>query len=182
MEISTFKIEGPKLISLKKFGDHRGFFTERFRKDAFAASGLPSDFVQDNFSRSEPDVLRGVHFQFDLPQGKLVTCLSGHIFDVAVDIRQSSPTYGQYVSVELKGDEPSWFWVPAGFAHGFCVLGKTQADVLYRVDNFYNAKGEAGIVWNDVDFNIQWPIKKPVLSPKDELAMTFKEYKVSPKF
>ncbi len=181
MNVTKFDIQGPMLIELKMFGDARGFFTERFRKDKFAELELP-EYIQENFSRSAPGILRGLHYQFDLPQGKLVTCLSGRIFDVAVDVRRSSPTLGKHVSVEIDGDKPAWFWVPAGFAHGFCVMGDKPADVMYKVDNYYNPKGEQGIAWNDPDFAIKWPLSKPILSAKDEVAMRFEQYKLAPKF
>jgi len=182
MNIVDFKVAGPKLIELKSFADDRGFFVERYKRHAFEEIGLKENFVQDNFSRSAPGVLRGLHYQYDLPQGKLVTALRGRIFDVAVDIRAYSPTFGQYVSVELDGTKPSWFWIPAGFAHGFCVIGNESADVMYKVDNYYNSKGENGFVWNDSDISIEWPIQKPLLSSKDELLMTFSEYRKNPKF
>lgn len=182
MEIQKFAIAGPLKIKLKKFSDNRGFFTERFNVKAFIEAGLPSEFVQDNFSRSESGVLRGVHYQWDQPQSKLVTCLRGRIFDVVVDLRKASPTFGQHVSVELDGDEPSWFWVPAGFAHGFCVLGDQSVDVMYKVNVLYNAKGETGIAWNDPDLRIQWPLKNPILSSKDHELGSFQAYGHAPRF
>ncbi len=182
MEIKTFDIDGPKLIKLKSFEDSRGFFVERFKKSLFEKSNLPVNFIQDNFSRSKPGVLRGLHYQWDRPQGKLVTCLTGAIFDVAVDIRMKSPTFGKHIGVELKGSEPSVFWIPAGFAHGFCVLGNEFADVLYKVDNEYNSKGENGILWSDSDLKIAWPVREPVLSSKDDELMTFQEYQKRPVF
>ncbi|MBL7672265.1 MAG: dTDP-4-dehydrorhamnose 3,5-epimerase [Bdellovibrionaceae bacterium] len=182
MEIQKFAISGLLKIKLKKFSDNRGFFTERFNEKAFLEAGLPSQFVQDNFSRSAPGVLRGVHYQWDEPQSKLVTCLRGRIYDVAVDVRKDSPTFGQHVSVELDGDDPSWFWIPAGFAHGFCVLGDQSADVMYKVNVIYNPKGEAGIMWNDPDFQISWPLKDPVLSPKDLQLGSFQDYRQTPRF
>lgn len=182
MKITEFAIQGPKLIELKSFKDDRGFFVERFKKSIFDELNLPCDFIQDNFSRSTPKVLRGVHYQYSPPQGKLVTALSGRIYDVAVDIRKNSPTFGQHVAIELDGATPSWFWVPAGFAHGFCVMGDQCADVLYKVDNYYNAQGESGIIWNDLDLRIPWPLKNPLLSPKDAAMQTFADYKKTPIF
>lgn len=182
MEVQKFAIPGPLHLKLKKFSDSRGFFTERYNAQAFAEAGLNAVFVQDNFSRSLPGVLRGVHYQWDQPQSKLVTCLSGRIFDVAVDIRKDSPTLGKHVAVELSGDEPSWLWVPAGFAHGFCVLGNEPVDVLYKVNCVYNAKGESGIAWNDPDLGIAWPLDKPVLSEKDAQLGSFKKYIQTPRF
>lgn len=170
MEIIEFPIKGLKLIKLKTFHDERGFFTERFNLTKFKELGLPTNFVQDNFSRSKYGVLRGLHYQTDPAQGKLVTCLSGEIFDVAVDIRKDSPTYGQHVSVTLKGDDPSWFWIPAGFAHGFCVTSKEGADTMYKVDSFWNPKSEKCILSTSPSLNINWPIKEFILAPKDMMG------------
>lgn len=181
MQVQTFPIEGVKLITLKSFSDDRGFFVERYKHAEFAEIGI-SDLIQDNFSRSKPGVLRGLHYQWDKPQGKLVTALSGVIFDVAVDIRRNSPTYGKHVSVVLEGMNPSWFWIPAGFAHGFCALGESPADVLYKVNNYWNGAGEGGILWNDSDLGIQWPIAEPLLSRKDQVSQTFADYCKAPKF
>lgn len=167
MEVQSLKIPDIKLIKLKTFFDNRGFFTERFQMEKFKALQLPTHFVQDNFSRSNHKVLRGLHFQTEPQQGKLVTCLQGEIFDVCVDVRKSSPTYGQHISVVLNGNEPSCLWIPAGFAHGFCVLSATGADVMYKVDSAYNPKTEGCISWNAKDLNIAWPIKDPILSDKD---------------
>lgn len=173
MEIIEFPIKGLKLIKLKAFHDDRGFFTERFNLEKFKELGLPTEFVQDNFSRSKYGVLRGLHYQTDPAQGKLVTCLNGEIFDVAVDIRKDSPTYGQHVSVTLRGDEPSWFWIPAGFAHGFCVTSKEGADVLYKVDNTWNLKNEGCFAWNSPMLQIKWPILPNLISPKDAIGTIF---------
>lgn len=180
MEVKEFDIKGPKLIALKAFGDDRGFFCERFKLDSFAEIGI-QNIVQDNFSRSSAKILRGLHYQWDKPQGKLVTVTYGSIFDVAVDIRKDSPTFGQHITVVLKDTQPQWFWVPAGFAHGFCVLGES-ADVMYKVDNYWNPKGESGIAWNDPNLKIDWPYTDPVLSPKDGLNKSFKDYASDPKF
>lgn len=182
MKVTEFAIKGPLHIELKAFADDRGFFAERYKKGAFAELGLKAEFVQDNFSRSLPKVLRGLHYQFEKPQGKLVTALRGKILDVAVDIRKGSPTFGKHISVEIDGDKPSWLWVPAGFAHGFCVLGNDIADVMYKVDNYYNAQGEAGILWSDADLKVDWQIKNPILSPKDAILQSFKQYSENPKF
>ena len=181
MDVKEFKLSGLKLITLKSFGDERGFFCERFKKDPFAELGI-KDLVQDNFSRSAPKVLRGFHYQWDKPQSKLVTVTRGSIYDVAVDIRKGSPTYGQHVSVVLKDTEPQWFWIPPGFAHGFCVLGNQETDVMYKVDNYWNGKGESGIAWNDPTLKIDWPYLDPSLSPKDGVNKSFKDYDSDPKF
>lgn len=173
--MQTFSIEGPKLLKLKKFADNRGFFVERY-KDAFAQElGIKGNFVQDNFSNSKKNVLRGLHYQHSPGQGKLVTCLSGEIFDVAVDIRKNSPTFGQHVSVVLNSEDPALFWIPAGFAHGFLVRSES-ADVMYKVDCLYNAKNEGSLIWNDPDLKINWGIDSPLLSDKDAVAPGFKEY------
>ena len=174
MEIKKFDIEGPLLITPKVFKDDRGFFVERFNKKTFESAGLPFKFVQDNYSKSAPKVLRGMHYQTNPSQGKLVSCVHGKIFDVAVDIRKNSPTFGKYIHVELSGENPQHLWIPAGFAHGFCVLGTESADVLYKVDSYYSPAGEICILWNDPELDIQWPIGSPLLSPKDQKGMLLK--------
>jgi dTDP-4-dehydrorhamnose 3,5-epimerase len=182
MTIESFPIEGLKLITLKSYPDDRGFFVERFKASLFKEFGLPTNFVQDNFSRSVPGTLRALHFQYDRPQGKLVTCLKGKIFDVAVDLREKSKTFGQHVSLYLSGDKPQCFWIPAGFAHGFYALGNEEADVLYKCDSEYNPKGESGILWSDLELNLNWPIanNKVILSPKDKILPSFADYKRKP--
>jgi len=162
------------------FEDKRGFFCERFHAERFAASGLPSAFVQDNHSRSHPGVLRGVHFQHTPPMGKLVGVVSGRIWDVAVDVRPESPNFGKHHAVELFADKPILFWIPAGFAHGFCVLGDEPADVTYKLDCRYNAQGESGIRYDDKDLNIPWPIKNPILSDRDKTLMSWRDYAARP--
>ena len=171
-----------KLVELKLHGDARGFFVERYREDAFAAAGLPSQFKQDNHSRSATNVLRGVHYQFDKPQGKLVGCVRGRIWDVAIDIRPASPTYGKSYGVELSDMNARLLWVPPGFAHGFCVLGDDVADVFYKVTEVYNPAGERGIAWNDPEFAVEWPLSDPLVSARDKEQPSFAEYKKDPKF
>lgn len=161
------KIEGLKLIELKIHGDARGFFVERFQKQKFLDLGLPTEFVQDNHSRSAPGVLRGLHYQVSPPQGKLVGCLRGRIWDVAVDIRPGSETFGKWFGAELSDMNGRLLWVPTGFAHGFCVLGDEPADVFYKVDSLYNPASEGGIKWNDLDLAIEWPVKDPQISDRD---------------
>lgn len=178
-QVQSFAIQGPLLISPKILGDARGFFTERFRTAEFKEMGLPN-YIQENYSRSQVNVLRGLHYQYDPPQGKLVTATRGKILDVIVDIRHKSPTYGQHLKVELSGDLAQWFWVPAGFAHGFCVLSQEGADVMYKVDNLYNAAGEGAILWNDPELGIQWPVREPLLSGKDQASPTFADYRKKP--
>ena len=182
MKVTEFEIEGLKLIEPMTYGDHRGFFVERYHQKRFEDAGLPTNFVQDNFSRSAPHVLRGLHYQFEPRQAKLVTCLSGRIFDVAVDIRKNSKTYGHHIAVELSGDVPSWFWIPAGFAHGFCVLGDSPADVLYKVDAHWGQNGESGIIYDDKKLNIPWPIKDPIITDKDRNLQKFEDYSARPAF
>ena len=182
MDSKNFSIKGPLLITPKLLGDERGFFTERFRVDKIRELGIHQSFIQDNFSRSDYGILRGLHFQWDQPQSKLVTCTRGLILDVAVDIRTNSPTFGQFVAAELNGDRPQWLWVPTGFAHGFLVLSKEGADVLYKVDAPWNGKGEGALRWNDASIGINWPITNPILSEKDKVAPLLEEYKKNPKF
>ncbi|MBK9294863.1 MAG: dTDP-4-dehydrorhamnose 3,5-epimerase [Oligoflexia bacterium] len=171
------QIEGLKLIEVKKFSDNRGFFSERYNSKLFSELGLKQNFVQDNLSYSKPGVLRGMHIQYDPPQGKLIGVISGSILDVVVDLRPNSQTYLKNYSVELSGDNARLLWIPPGFAHGFCILGKEPAYVYYKVDALYNSKGEVGLVWNDPDLNITWPIKQPILSPRDATLISYKEYK-----
>ncbi len=155
------------LIEAQRFGDDRGFFMETFKASEFAAHGIPSTFVQDNLSHSRRGVLRGLHYQNQpKAQGKLVMVLHGHIFDVAVDIRRGSPTYGQWLGLELSADSRRMVYIPMGFAHGFCVLSE-KADVLYKVTEEYAPELDQGILWNDPAIGIQWPIMTPILSAKD---------------
>lgn len=182
MDVREYAVSGPLLIKPKVFGDARGFFVERYREDLFREIGIQNRFLQDNHSRSAHRVLRGLHYQFDQPQGKLVTAIRGQIQDVVVDLRSGSPTFGQSVSVVLDGDRPEWFWVPAGFAHGFAVLSQDGADVMYKVDAPYNPKGEAGIAWNDPELKIDWQVMMPLLSEKDQRQPLFREYQKAPQF
>jgi dTDP-4-dehydrorhamnose 3,5-epimerase len=151
-------------------GDHRGFFLETFRSNVFAASGLPDVFVQDNHSKSGAGILRGLHYQVRQPQGKLVRCISGEVFDVAVDIRKSSPHFGQWVGVHLSADNKLALWVPPGFAHGFLVLS-ASAEITYKCTTYYAPEHDRSLRWNDPDLNIAWPrTSELVLSDKDRLA------------
>jgi dTDP-4-dehydrorhamnose 3,5-epimerase len=160
-------IEGLLVIEPKVFRDDRGFFLERFRQDKLAALGLSETFVQDNHSRSAPGVLRGLHYQTDPKQGKLVSAVRGRIWDVAVDLRKGSPTFGQHFGIELSDENCLSLWMPYGFAHGFCVLGDTEADVTYKVTGFYNSATEGGVRWNDPALAIQWPRRAPQVSARD---------------
>ena len=175
--IDETPLAGLKVVQLTVHGDERGFFVERYQKARFAEAGLPIEFVQDNHSRSAPGVLRGLHFQTQPAQSKLVGCLRGAIWDVAVDIRKDSPTFGQHFGLELSESNGRLLWVPAGFAHGFCVLSEQPADVLYKVDEFYNPESESGVLWNDPELAIQWPIQDPVLSARDQALQRFSALK-----
>jgi dTDP-4-dehydrorhamnose 3,5-epimerase len=176
MNVTWLDLAGLALIHLPVHRDGRGFFVERFKESAFAEKGLPTRFVQDNHSRSNPRVLRGLHFQYEPAQSKLVGVLRGRIWDVAVDIRSASPTFGKHFGVELTGDSGLLMWIPAGFAHGFCILGDEPADVLYKVDVPYNPRGEAGLHWADPDLAISWPIRQPLVSERDGRLQSFAEY------
>ena len=181
MEIINTPLEGLKLIKLRKFQDDRGFFIEKFKFSEFEKHGLPTHFVQENHSRSIPNVIRGLHYQFEPPQGKLVGCPRGKVYDVAVDIRKDSQTCGQWYGAEL--DESTLLWIPAGFAHGFCTIGNQEADLVYKITGGqYNPSGEGGIIYNDENLNIDWKIKNPVVSPKDLVLQSFEEYLLNPKF
>lgn len=163
------------LIEPQVFGDDRGFFFESFNQKIFADKiGVTTDFVQDNHSRSSQNVLRGLHYQIQQPQGKLVRVVVGEIFDVAVDIRESSPTFGQWVGYELSAENKRQLWIPEGFAHGFVVLSQ-MAEVLYKTTDYYAPQYERCIIWDDPDLAIAWPLKgKPILSAKDQAGKTFK--------
>ena len=155
------------LVEPRSFSDDRGFFFESYKESDFLSNGINKKFVQDNFSHSVNGVIRGLHFQkAPKAQAKLVTVLKGKIFDVAVDIRKDSPTYGKWISEILSSDTHNLLYVPEGFAHGFCVISD-EADVLYKVSNEYSQEHERSIIWNDPKLNIQWPIKKPIISNKD---------------
>ena len=180
MKITRLDLEGLVIIELVIHGDARGFFTERFQVAHFRKNGLPTNFVQDNHSRSSPGTLRGLHYQYIPPQGKLVGVTRGRIWDVAVDIRPDSSKYGKSLGLELSDMDGRLLWIPPGFAHGFCVLGDEPADVLYKVDTFYDPEGEGGIFWADQELSIPWPIKRPIVSAKDQKLPSFAEYRANP--
>jgi dTDP-4-dehydrorhamnose 3,5-epimerase len=180
MKVTPTPLEGVKLVELKVWGDARGFFVERFNENTYRENGLPTRFAQDNHSRSAPGVLRGLHYQFGPAQGKLVGVARGKIWDVAVDIRADSPTFGQHFACELSDTNGVLLWIPAGFAHGFCVLGEEPADVIYKVDQPYNPKNEGGIMWNDPKLGIPWPIKDPTISARDQALQSFGNYSENP--
>ena len=180
MKVIDTALPEVKIIELVRHGDQRGFFVERFHQERFADAGLPTAFVQDNHSRSAPGVLRGVHYQHEPAQGKLVGVTRGCIWDVAVDLRAGSPNFGKHVGVELSDENARLLWVPAGFGHGFCVLGEELADVLYKVTEPYNPAGEGGVCWDDDELAIDWPLEKPVISERDAALPTLVEYKQAP--
>ena len=172
MKFTPTRIPDVVLIEPKVFGDHRGFFMETWQAQVFAKAGIAAPFVQDNHSRSAHGILRGLHYQLKHPQGKLVRVISGEVFDVAVDIRKDSPTFGQWVGELLSADNRRMLWVPPGFAHGFYVLSDS-AEFLYKCTEFYAPEHERSILWNDPTLAIAWPLPKgaePVLSAKDANA------------
>ena len=163
-------IEGVLVLEPKVFGDARGFFMESYNRRAFAeATGQDVDFVQDNHSRSRKGVLRGLHYQIQQPQGKLVRVTSGAVFDVAVDIRRDSPTFGRWAGATLSAQNRRQLWIPPGFAHGFCVTGET-ALFCYKCTELYAPEHEGSILWNDPAIGIAWPLEHPTLSAKDAAA------------
>jgi dTDP-4-dehydrorhamnose 3,5-epimerase len=176
MQVTPTAIPDVLLIEPKVFGDARGFFFESFNEDTFfQATGLDLQFVQDNHSRSAKDVLRGLHYQIEQAQGKLVRVVRGAVFDVAVDIRRSSPTFGQWVGEELSEDNHRQLWVPPGFAHGFLVLSDS-ADFLYKTTDYYAPEFERCIAWNDATIGIQWPLQdEPRLSAKDQAGLALSQ-------
>ena len=168
MNVIETGIAGLLVLEPKVFGDARGFFMESFNARTFAdLTGVKADFVQDNHSRSGRGVLRGLHYQVQQPQGKLVRVAQGWVFDVAVDLRRASPSFGKWYGVELSGENHRQFWVPAGFAHGFYVLSDS-ADFLYKTTDYYAPQHERSLAWNDATVGVQWPLQgEPLLSAKD---------------
>lgn len=162
------------LIEPAVFSDGRGWFMETYNAEAFEAHGLPSVFLQDNQSYSKQNVLRGLHYQLEQPQGKLVRCSRGRMLDVAVDIRQSSPHFGTHISVELSEENRLMLWVPPGFAHGFSVLSE-EAEVLYKCTTLRHAASERSILWSDPEIAIDWQLASPIVSPKDAAAPPLRE-------
>jgi len=169
MNIIKTKLSDCIIIEPKVYCDDRGFFLETFQAERYATVGITLPFVQDNHSRTSKGVLRGLHFQKTKPQGKLVRVVRGEVYDVAVDIRLGSPTYGRWEAVVLSEDNKKQFWVPPGFAHGFMVISDF-ADFEYKCTDYYDPTDEGSLLWNDPDLNIPWPIKSPFISIKDSQA------------
>jgi dTDP-4-dehydrorhamnose 3,5-epimerase len=175
MDVRDLSLSGLKLIRPSVFRDTRGFFLESYHAPRFEGAGIGAVFVQDNHSRSVNHTLRGLHYQSSPGQAKLLRVVSGRIFDVAVDIRPESPTFGQWDSVYLDADEHAQLFVPVGFAHGFCVVSEV-ADVLYKVTTVYDAKTECTIAWDDPHIGVEWPTKEPILSERDKKAESFADF------
>lgn len=174
-------LDGVLLMEPQYFKDSRGFFVESYNKNDFSHAGITDEFVQDNHSKSQKGVLRGLHYQYPHAQGKLVRVLKGSIYDVAVDIRVGSPTFGKHFAVILSEEHPAMLFVPTGFAHGFLVL-QDNTEVMYKVTDFYYPVGDAGLQWNDPTLSIPWPldvigVKSPILSEKDTIHPTLAELK-----
>ena len=167
-------LEGVVLLEPDVHGDERGFLVETFRADVWAAEGIGVEFVQDNHSRSRGGILRGLHFQTSPGQAKLVRCLRGRVWDVAVDLRRDSPTYGQWEGHELDDALHRQLYIPVGFAHGFCALSEI-ADVHYKLTSLYDPATEAGIAWDDPDVGVRWPISEPTVSERDQNAPRLSE-------
>jgi dTDP-4-dehydrorhamnose 3,5-epimerase len=174
LEILKTSIDGVLLIKPQVFGDSRGFFFESYTKRKYEQDGIDIEFVQDNHSKSSKGVLRGLHYQISKPQDKLVRVVQGEVFDVAVDIRKDSPTFGRWEGFLLTGENMQQVFVPKGLAHGFCVISET-AEFLYKCSDYYYPEDEGGIIWNDPDLKIDWPISAPLLSNKDKKYPRFRE-------
>ncbi|TBW02243.1 dTDP-4-dehydrorhamnose 3,5-epimerase [Azotobacter chroococcum] len=174
MKVIETALPGVLIIEPKVFGDHRGFFLETFQVERYREAGISLPFVQDNHSRSQRGVLRGLHFQRTRPQGKLVSVGRGAVYDVAVDINPQSPTCGRFVGVELNDENHRQLWIPPGYAHGFCVLSEV-ADFQYKCTELYFPADEGGLIWSDPDVNIPWPLESPQLSAKDQANPTLRE-------
>jgi dTDP-4-dehydrorhamnose 3,5-epimerase len=169
MNVVELALAGVKLFSPTIHNDARGHFAELFTADELERQGVPRQFAQANVSQSRPGVIRGLHYQVDPPQGKLVTCVAGKIFDVVADINADSPTFGRHVAVELDAVKRQLLWIPSGYAHGLAVLGDEPATVIYYVDSRYSPGCEAGVSWDDPTLAIRWPTKEPLLSDRDKM-------------
>lgn len=180
MQVIPTAVKDALILEPRVFGDARGFFMESWNRRGFAALGLDVDFVQDNHSRSQQGVLRGLHYQIKQPQGKLVRVVSGAVFDVAVDLRKSSPTFGRWAGVVLSAENQRMFWVPPGFAHGFLTLS-ASADFLYKATDYYAPEHERTLLWNDPALAIDWPLTgTPLLAAKDAVGMTLQAAETYP--
>lgn len=167
MKVSKCKLDGILLIEPKLYSDDRGFFLESFEQKKYQDLGMVEEFIQDNHSRSQKNVLRGLHFTKKTPQAQIVTVIRGSVFDVVVDIRKNSPTFGQWFGTELSSEGTRQIYMPHGFAHGFCVLSEC-ADLHYKVSQRYDSTDDCGLIWNDDQIKIDWPIKNPIVSLKDQ--------------
>ena len=174
MKFIPTPLSGVLLIEPKIFPDERGFFLESYQKKLFSEAGIPFDFVQDNHSKSCQGVLRGMHYQIQQPQGKLLRVVVGEIYDVALDLRKNSPSFGKWFGTYLSAENKQMIWVPPGFAHGFYVTSP-QAELFYKATDYYAPQWERTILWNDPEINIDWPVQGelPILSPKDEAGSSF---------
>lgn len=172
MQVSTTELPGCLVIEPRIFGDDRGFFLETYNRQRYYEAGVAVDFVQDNHSQSRRGTLRGLHYQIDRPQGKLVWAVRGEVFDVAVDLRRSSPTFGKWISVLLSADNHRQIYVPPGMAHGFYALSE-GAEIIYKCTDTYSPAGERTIIWNDATLAIAWPGSEPLLSTKDARGLAF---------
>jgi dTDP-4-dehydrorhamnose 3,5-epimerase len=182
MQITPTAIPEVILIEPKVFRDERGFFLEVFQADKYKAAGVALPMVQDNHSGSHQGVLRGLHYQIHKPQGKLVSVVAGEVFDVTVDLRRSSPTFGRWVGITLSAQDHRQLWIPPGFAHGFYVLSD-WAEILYKVTDFYDPTSERTLIWNDADVGIRWPLRDgrpPLLSPKDAQGLPLAKAELFP--
>ncbi|HHJ4328210.1 TPA: dTDP-4-dehydrorhamnose 3,5-epimerase [Klebsiella pneumoniae] len=179
MKVIETRLPGVLIIEPRVFGDARGFFLETFQTERYRQIGIDLPFVQDNHSRSARGVLRGLHFQRTRPQGKLVSVSRGAVFDVAVDVNPASTTFGQYVACELNDENHRQLWIPPGYAHGFCVLSEV-ADFQYKCTDLYFPQDEGGLLWNDPQVNIPWPIEQPLLSAKDQINPTLAQLQEHP--
>lgn len=178
MMLQKLPLAGLQLVIPKIFGDERGWFLETWNHASFANHGITTQFVQDNHSRSIRNTLRGLHFQSAPGQAKLVRCTLGSIWDVAVDIRPQSPTFGKWHAEILDAEKHAMLYIPNGFAHGFCVLSD-WAEVQYKVSSLYNAATETGIAWNDAELGVAWPIENPLLSTRDQQNQSFADFRAS---
>ena len=180
MNLVATALSGVLMIEPKVFGDERGFFFESYNKRALESLGLSADFVQDNHSRSAKGVLRGLHYQIEHPQGKLVRVIEGEVYDVAVDIRKSSPSFGHWLGITLSAQNKRMLWIPPGFAHGFCVTSES-AEYIYKTTDYWYPEHECCIVWNDPELAIPWPLEgEPTIAAKDRSGMTLRSARVYP--